>query len=47
MKKGARGEEKGVVPEPLAGSGRPELARHVDTEPGPDLKPPGLPEGKR
>lgn len=47
MKKGARGEEKGVVRELLAGSGRPELARHVDTEPGPDLKPPGPPEGER
>lgn len=47
MKKGARGEEKGVVAELPAGAQRPELARHVDTEPGPDLKPPVLPEGKR
>lgn len=46
-KKGPRGEEKGVVPELPAGSQLPELARHVDTEPGPDLKPPELPEGKR
>lgn len=41
MKRGARGEEKGVVPELPAGSQSPELARHVDTEQGPDLKPPG------
>ena len=47
MKKGPRGEEKGVVPELPAGSQRPALARHVDTEPGPDLRPPVLPEAKR
>lgn len=40
-------EEEGVVRELPAGAQRPELARHVDTEPGPDLKPPALPEGKR
>lgn len=45
--KGALGEEKGVAPELPAGSQCPELAQHVDTEPGPDLKPPFLPEGKR
>lgn len=38
---------KGVVPELPAGSQCPELARRVDAEPGPDLKPPSLPEGKR
>lgn len=45
--KGALGEEKGVAPELPAGSQCPELAQHVDTEPGPDLKSPFLPEGKR
>lgn len=39
-KGGNRGEEKGVVPELPAGSQCPELARRVDTEPVPDLKPP-------
>lgn len=39
-------EEKGVASELPAGSLCPELAQHVDSEPGPDLKPPFLPEGK-
>lgn len=38
---------EGVVPELPAGSQRLKLARHVDTEPGPDLKPPVQPEAKR
>lgn len=51
MKRGAQGEreleDKGVAPEPPAGSLCPELAQHVDTEPVPDLKPPIQPEGER
>lgn len=47
MKTGAGAEEKGVAGELPAGAQRAELARHVDAEPGPDLKPPALPEGTR
>lgn len=46
MKRGGE-SRKGVVPELPAGSQCPKLARRVDAEPGPDLKPPSLPEGKR
>lgn len=47
MKKGAQGEEQGVVLQLPAGSQCLELAQHVDTEPVPDLKLPFQLEGKR